>query len=236
MNVEIAQRLAELRRKKGYSQETLARELGLSRQAVSKWERAESSPDTENLIMLAKLYGVSLDELLDVDAELVDDVAFESEERQRADAKAAAERERAAADVAQAHETAVRAAAAAVEASKAAAQAATVATSAGSHQPAAASKDAKKKGRWRSFPYWVVATILFFVISRFNGLWALSVWLTIPIYNWVASILDEEETREKVERAGSRPEAGNLADDKGADGETSGMGGCTLESEVTDHD
>ena len=66
MNVEIAQRLAELRRKKGYSQEALANALGLSRQAVSKWERAESSPDTENLIALARLYGVSLDELMRV--------------------------------------------------------------------------------------------------------------------------------------------------------------------------
>ena len=59
MNVETAQRLADLRRSKGFSQEGLARKLGLSRQAVSKWERAESSPDTENLISLAKLYGVS---------------------------------------------------------------------------------------------------------------------------------------------------------------------------------
>lgn len=54
MNVETAQRLADLRRSKGFSQEGLARKLGLSRQAVSKWERAESSPDTENLISLAK--------------------------------------------------------------------------------------------------------------------------------------------------------------------------------------
>lgn len=54
MNVETAQRLADLRRSKGFSQEGLARKLGLSRQAVSKWERAESSPDTENLISLIK--------------------------------------------------------------------------------------------------------------------------------------------------------------------------------------
>lgn len=54
MNVETAQRLADLRRSKGFSQEGLARKLGLSRQAVSKWERAESSPDTENLISLGQ--------------------------------------------------------------------------------------------------------------------------------------------------------------------------------------
>lgn len=64
MTIEIADRLIKLRKKNGYSQEELADKLGLSRQAVSKWERAEASPDTDNLICLAKLYGVSLDELL----------------------------------------------------------------------------------------------------------------------------------------------------------------------------
>lgn len=46
------------------SQEELASRIGVSRQAVSKWERAEASPDTDNLILLADIYGVSLDELL----------------------------------------------------------------------------------------------------------------------------------------------------------------------------
>lgn len=73
MNLEIANRLQKLRKEKGYSQEQLAAELGISRQAVSKWERAESSPDTDNLICLAKLYGVSLDELLSTD-ETVDEI------------------------------------------------------------------------------------------------------------------------------------------------------------------
>lgn len=64
MNDEIAQRLADMRREHGYSQEALAAELGLSRQAVSKWERGESQPDTANLIALADLYDVTLDELI----------------------------------------------------------------------------------------------------------------------------------------------------------------------------
>lgn len=64
MNIEIANRLVQLRKEKNLSQEALASELGISRQAVSKWERAEASPDTDNLILLAKLYGLSLDELL----------------------------------------------------------------------------------------------------------------------------------------------------------------------------
>lgn len=64
MNLEIAGRLTRLRKENGYSQEELAAKLGVSRQAVSKWERAESCPDTDNLISLARLYGVSLDQLL----------------------------------------------------------------------------------------------------------------------------------------------------------------------------
>lgn len=64
MNVDIAKNLADRRRAAGLSQEGLAEKLGVTRQAVSKWERSESSPDTDNLIALAQLYGVSLDDLL----------------------------------------------------------------------------------------------------------------------------------------------------------------------------
>ncbi len=66
MNLEIATRLVGLRKANKLSQEALAEKLGISRQAVSKWERAEASPDTDNLIALAKLYHVSLDELLKI--------------------------------------------------------------------------------------------------------------------------------------------------------------------------
>jgi len=82
MNIEIANRLVEMRKSKGLSQEALAEQLGISRQAVSKWERAESSPDTANLITLAKLYHVSLDELLNTDQE-----RFESGEPIKEDEK-----------------------------------------------------------------------------------------------------------------------------------------------------
>lgn len=66
MNLEIANRLVALRKENHLSQEALAEKLGISRQAVSKWERAEASPDTDNLIALAKLYHISLDELLKI--------------------------------------------------------------------------------------------------------------------------------------------------------------------------
>lgn len=64
MNIKLADRLVQLRKENGYSQEALAEKLGLSRQSISKWERAEASPDTDNLVALAKIYGVSLDELI----------------------------------------------------------------------------------------------------------------------------------------------------------------------------
>lgn len=64
MNIETAKRLFEYRKANGYSQEELAEKIGVSRQAISKWERSESSPDTDNLIALANLYGVTIDELL----------------------------------------------------------------------------------------------------------------------------------------------------------------------------
>lgn len=64
MNIEIANRLVQLRKANNLSQEQLAEKVGVSRQAVSKWERAEASPDTDNLIILSKIYGISLDEML----------------------------------------------------------------------------------------------------------------------------------------------------------------------------
>lgn len=73
MNIDMAKRLADRRKRAGFSQEALALELGVSRQAVSKWERSESSPDTDNLIALAQLYGVSLDDLLYKDVEISED-------------------------------------------------------------------------------------------------------------------------------------------------------------------
>jgi len=62
--VLLGERLYELRKGRGLSQEELAERLGISRQAISKWECGESLPDTDNLIAISRLYGVSLDELV----------------------------------------------------------------------------------------------------------------------------------------------------------------------------
>lgn len=60
----LGERLSLLRRENKLSQEALAERLGVSRQAISKWEREECAPDTENLIALSEIYGITLDELL----------------------------------------------------------------------------------------------------------------------------------------------------------------------------
>lgn len=65
MNIKTANKLIELRKAHNLTQEELAAKLGVSRQAISKWECSEASPDSDNLIELANIYNVSLDELLD---------------------------------------------------------------------------------------------------------------------------------------------------------------------------
>ena len=56
--------LLQLRTQKGLSQEQLAEQVGVSRQAVSKWELNTALPDTDKLVPLARALGVSVDELL----------------------------------------------------------------------------------------------------------------------------------------------------------------------------
>lgn len=62
--MELKDKLAELRNKKGLSQIAAAEALNVSRQAISRWETGASAPSTENLIELSRLYGVSMDELV----------------------------------------------------------------------------------------------------------------------------------------------------------------------------
>ena len=56
--------LKEYRTKRKMTQEFVAESLGVTRQAVSKWENGTADPSTSNLIALAKLYGVSVEEIL----------------------------------------------------------------------------------------------------------------------------------------------------------------------------
>lgn len=52
------------RKQNGFTQEQVAEKLGVSRQAVAKWERGESVPDIENVIALADMYEVTVDSLV----------------------------------------------------------------------------------------------------------------------------------------------------------------------------
>ena len=60
----MADKIMELRKKNGWSQEELAEKLGVSRQAVSKWESAQSAPDTQRILEMSRIFGVSTDYLL----------------------------------------------------------------------------------------------------------------------------------------------------------------------------
>ena len=62
--VGVGNRLADLRRSRGLSQEEVVAGLGVSRQAVSNWERGEAAPDLDNLVALADCYSMTLDELV----------------------------------------------------------------------------------------------------------------------------------------------------------------------------
>ncbi|MCI8910774.1 MAG: helix-turn-helix transcriptional regulator [Oscillibacter sp.] len=61
--MNISENIADLRRKRGWSQEHLAEQLGVTRQSVSKWESGTATPELEKLVALADLFGVSLDAL-----------------------------------------------------------------------------------------------------------------------------------------------------------------------------
>ena len=62
--MDISEKLYALRRGRQLSQEELAEILGVSRQAVQKWESGASTPDVGNLVALSDYFGVSLDELV----------------------------------------------------------------------------------------------------------------------------------------------------------------------------
>lgn len=62
--MNVSDRIRELRKIKGISQDELAEKLGVSRQAISKWENEQSIPDIDKIIMLSDYFEVSTDYLL----------------------------------------------------------------------------------------------------------------------------------------------------------------------------
>lgn len=84
MDMNIANRLYAYRKQHHFSQEELAEQLGVSLQTVSAWEDATASPDAENLLSLAALYGVTVDQLLHENSAPAE-AAEETEEAEKKD-------------------------------------------------------------------------------------------------------------------------------------------------------
>lgn len=59
----LADKIIDLRKKAGWSQDELASKLNVTRQSVSKWEGAQSIPDMERIVRMSRLFGVTTDYL-----------------------------------------------------------------------------------------------------------------------------------------------------------------------------
>ncbi|MEG0276015.1 MAG: helix-turn-helix transcriptional regulator [Coprobacillus sp.] len=81
--MKLQDNLIKLRKQKGYSQEELAYQLGISRQSVSKWESGVSLPELDRLVEIADLYEVSLDELVRGETSLKQEVHISDEQLRR---------------------------------------------------------------------------------------------------------------------------------------------------------
>ncbi len=66
--MNFAEHLMALRRQRGWSQEELGSQIGVTRQTVSKWEMGQSTPELEKLVELSRLFGMSIDRLVGLEA------------------------------------------------------------------------------------------------------------------------------------------------------------------------
>lgn len=105
--MDVAERLAALRKRAGLSQGDVAERLNVSRQAVSRWETGFTVPSTDNLSHLGRLYGVTLDELLSYSAALPPEKPQEEASAQQPKAEAPAPTPQPAAASAPAHARAI---------------------------------------------------------------------------------------------------------------------------------
>lgn len=87
----LGEKIRTLRKKAGLSQEALAEKLGVSRQAVSKWENDNGMPETEKLITMAKLFDTSLDDLIGEEKSAPTSSTAESSTQTRVDPAAVAQ-------------------------------------------------------------------------------------------------------------------------------------------------
>lgn len=73
--MKLSDKLIELRKTKGWSQEDFAEKVDVSRQAISRWENGTALPDAQNILRISKLFGVSADFLLNDECEGESDIA-----------------------------------------------------------------------------------------------------------------------------------------------------------------
>ncbi|MCQ6524052.1 MULTISPECIES: helix-turn-helix domain-containing protein [Bacillus] len=78
--MSLGEQLKKLRESKGFSQEDVAKKIGVTRQAVYKWENDKSCPDIDNLILLSEMYNVTLDELIKGNQNIKEKIHIDEEE------------------------------------------------------------------------------------------------------------------------------------------------------------
>ena len=72
--MKLSDKITTLRKSNGWSQEDLAEQLNVSRQAISRWENGTALPDAQNVLQISKLFGVTTDYLLNDDYESDKDI------------------------------------------------------------------------------------------------------------------------------------------------------------------
>lgn len=83
--MKLQDKFIMLRKKQGWSQEDLADKLGVSRQAVSRWENGSALPDAQNILQISRLFQVTADYLLNDDFESDADIPIVQEVNQKCD-------------------------------------------------------------------------------------------------------------------------------------------------------
>ncbi len=79
----FGEKLQRLRKDQRMSQEELASKIAVSRQAVSKWELNETMPDIDNIIQLSKIFGISIDYLLNDEINIVEEIPIVKEAKKK---------------------------------------------------------------------------------------------------------------------------------------------------------
>ena len=79
--MNFAEHLMALRKQRGWSQEELGNQIGVTRQTVSKWEMGQSTPELEKLVELSRLFGMSIDQLVGLAETGEQDGLWETQQR-----------------------------------------------------------------------------------------------------------------------------------------------------------